>query len=1015
MHIKDLAIDRYGAWSNLRLSELDERLNVIYGVNGSGKTTVVRFLQAMLYGFPHFQESAAPAQSSPWGGTITVEGPQGCCVIRRHDNGTRTGRLTLHTVEGAPIDRDVLPELLSGIDESMFRLLFIASFRDAPPTETLVQTALAHGFDLAEAPPARSPRLDEVERIRRLEEDRREAARLQDRRRAVEVEIEDMERDRVHLRHRREDELRRVQDEIDRCEAEALRLRRERKTLDEELAAWEERRTPPSSLAAVAPLADVPRDIAVLQRRLRAVESQQKRWQRVQHDVVSRRTRLRREMMSWAADGSASPVTLWDDAQKHIDGIERRLEQLQDEVRALAQTPVNQTCNCREADVRCTPLVRATRDEVYHLCRELNRHYLDNRRDAITEELNQLRRCHREVGLQLRRLAKRKEQIERALELHEAAIAPLRARRQDVAEALRRVERELADRHEERRRVESVVIASHEERIAARRRELEAIQRDLDDRLARLAAYDWSDALVRRLRDAEPQPPQATMTQEASDHLRRLTGGQFVRIHVRRNERPVWVEDARGELFSLESQGRSVRDRTHLALCVALVGAYARRGVRLPLILDDAFINLDAPQIDQAAELLREFAARGHQVFVFTCREQVARVFRRLDAPVLELPRESSLHEQFALRWGAEPVSLTHSPAAPSVSNDLLPPLGDDRGRSWPDRDGVRQPRHFLQRSDAIHYAPDIDKPVAGELAGLGVATVGEFLAMTPHALEARLSHLRVPLEAIRRWQATARLMCDTPYLRAYDARILVASGVTSVEDLERLSAEELLQRVERCLDTEEGRRLFSMGDDEELARLASWIGSGRATQTLRETQKRHWSRRRRGERSRPWYDETPAPVALHDHRRTRRRFHLEASSPVLVAPSISPFLAEQLRAIGVKTVADLLAVSPESAARRIGHARITAQTIREWQAQASLVCTVPELRSHESQILVACGVTTADQLAACRPDELFQLVEPFTLSREGQALLREARRPDRKEVADWIACARHARQLHAA
>ena len=95
MKIKEMAIDRYGAWSKLRLSDLDDRLNVVYGGNGSGKTTVVRFLQAMLYGFPHFQESAAPAQSSPWGGSVTVESRQGRCVIRRHDNGTRTGRLAV--------------------------------------------------------------------------------------------------------------------------------------------------------------------------------------------------------------------------------------------------------------------------------------------------------------------------------------------------------------------------------------------------------------------------------------------------------------------------------------------------------------------------------------------------------------------------------------------------------------------------------------------------------------------------------------------------------------------------------------------------------------------------------------------------------------------------------------------------------------------------------------------------------------------------------------------------------
>lgn len=1033
MKIKDLAIDRYGAWSKLRLSDLDDRLNVVYGANGSGKTTVVRFLQAMLYGFPHFQESAAPAQSSPWGGSVAVEGPQGRCTIRRHDNGTRTGRLSLHTTDGAAIDRDVLPELLSGVDESVFRLLFIASFRDTPPTETVVQTALAHGFDLVETPrEPLPPRGDDTERLRRLEEERREVERLKDRRRAVEGEIGELERGRVHLRYRREDELRRVQDELARCETDAVRLRRELKALDEEIAVWEERRAAHSTVALAGPDEDEDTEGLTLQRRLQAILTQLERWRRVQQDVTHRRTRLRREVMGWTAEGPDSPVVVWSEAQKHIDSIEQRLEQLQGEIRLLADPPAGENCNCREADRRCSPLVRAVRDEVYQLCRELNRHYLGERRDEITSELHQLRRCHAEVTSHIQRLARRKDRIERELEIQNAAIAPIRLRRQETADRLRRCEVELAELHEEQRRLERLpTLAEVEAPLVARRRELAALQRELDERLERLSAYERSELLL-RARPAEPPAPQPTVIQEASEYLRRMTDGQFHFIHVWRNDRIVWLEDARGESFALDTQGRSIRDRVHLSLCLALVAGYARRGVHLPLILDDTFVNLDAAQAEQAALLLREFSARGHQVFVFTCREQVARLFRRLDVPVLELPVESSLHEQQAIRWASEsaaPVSLplvAASVAAPDplayLDDDLTPPLRDDEDE-WRRASGPRQPRHYLQRGDGVHYAPDIDKTVAAELASQGIATVADFLALAPLALEQRLSHLGVSAETIRTWQAVARLMCDTPHLRTYDARILVASGVTSSEELARLGPEELLQRVERCLATDEGRRLFHLGDDEELARLASWVGSGRATQSLRETQQRHWSRRQHSDRSRRWYDESHSAERLPQlngasrkvELSTGRRFYLELSSPVIDAPSIGPRTAERLHAIGVKTVADLLTISPESAARRIGHGRITAQTIRDWQLQAELVCSTPQLRGRDAQILVACGVTTVARLAASDAVRLYELVKPFVASVEGQRILRDGRRPDLAEVARWIDSAQHARKLHAA
>jgi hypothetical protein len=115
--------------------------------------------------------------------------------------------------------------------------------------------------------------------------------------------------------------------------------------------------------------------------------------------------------------------------------------------------------------------------------------------------------------------------------------------------------------------------------------------------------------------------------------------------------------------------------------------------------------------------------------------------------------------------------------------------------------------------------------------------------------------------EVVQQWQTVARLMCDTPNLRAYDARILAASGIAAADELARLSPEELLQRVERCLATEQGQRLFRLGDDEELARLASWIGSGRTTQLLRQTQQRHWSRRQGEEPGRRWYDDAHEEV----------------------------------------------------------------------------------------------------------------------------------------------------------
>ena len=51
MKINFLEVDGFGVWSGLRLEGFDEGLNVIYGPNEAGKTTLLEFVRCVLYGF----------------------------------------------------------------------------------------------------------------------------------------------------------------------------------------------------------------------------------------------------------------------------------------------------------------------------------------------------------------------------------------------------------------------------------------------------------------------------------------------------------------------------------------------------------------------------------------------------------------------------------------------------------------------------------------------------------------------------------------------------------------------------------------------------------------------------------------------------------------------------------------------------------------------------------------------------------------------------------------------------
>jgi hypothetical protein len=146
-----------------------------------------------------------------------------------------------------------------------------------------------------------------------------------------------------------------------------------------------------------------------------------------------------------------------------------------------------------------------------------------------------------------------------------------------------------------------------------------------------------------------------------------------------------------------------------------------------------------------------------------------------------------------------------------------------------------------------------------------------------------------------------------------------------------------------------------------------------------------------------------------------RLRFHLELQSPIVDAPSIGPTTSRRLEKVGVLTVGDLLVRDAQQLVDRLQHRRITADMVRQWQDQSRLMCRVPELRAHDAQVLVACGLTEPSDVARLSPQALFAIVGPFVATKEGQRLLRSAKSPDLAEVTDWISWAQQSRVLRAA
>jgi hypothetical protein len=240
-----------------------------------------------------------------------------------------------------------------------------------------------------------------------------------------------------------------------------------------------------------------------------------------------------------------------------------------------------------------------------------------------------------------------------------------------------------------------------------------------------------------------------------------------------------------------------------------------------------------------------------------------------------------------------------------------------------------------------------------------------------------------------------------------------------------------LADAVTRFLETERGRRFATSRERFSRDRIALLQKHARRQRDRWQLLSPRYAwvertvespKRKKKPETRPRRSQHPAPATTpriaHQTKRPQAsplRFLLDRRSAVAEAPSIGAKTAERLAQVGIRTVADLLNANPESTAEELGVRHITAATLAQWQSQARLACRIPELRAAGAQILVACGFTEPEQIAAANLSELTRRVDAFCRTTEGQRLLRGGDAPTAARMAGWVRHAAQMRPLEAA
>lgn len=175
---------------------------------------------------------------------------------------------------------------------------------------------------------------------------------------------------------------------------------------------------------------------------------------------------------------------------------------------------------------------------------------------------------------------------------------------------------------------------------------IESVRERLDDAIR---DRDRSFVLGHLVREADRrfrEAHQPDILRSAGRQLAHITGGRYTRI---------LVGEGNDEAFYLKGPdyprpvkvgspiSTGTREQVYLALRLAIIDHLDARGERLPLFMDEAFVNWDAGRRDRAFELMGQIA-QTRQIFFFTCHPEMARELAERGGQIIRLSESARPH-----------------------------------------------------------------------------------------------------------------------------------------------------------------------------------------------------------------------------------------------------------------------------------------------------------------------------------------------------------------------------------
>ncbi|GAA6237100.1 ATP-binding protein [Apilactobacillus micheneri] len=129
MKINQIKVYGYGKWQNQSFNLNKNNLQIIYGNNESGKTTLLSLVIGILFGYKdgrgHSYEQYIPKETSSYGGSLSITTDDNRNFLVKRISGTYGGKVSVYDLDNeCDTDSNILSDILGPIDRETFEHIF---------------------------------------------------------------------------------------------------------------------------------------------------------------------------------------------------------------------------------------------------------------------------------------------------------------------------------------------------------------------------------------------------------------------------------------------------------------------------------------------------------------------------------------------------------------------------------------------------------------------------------------------------------------------------------------------------------------------------------------------------------------------------------------------------------------------------------------------------------------------------------------------------------------------------